>query len=75
MTDSGNAQAEVQGSDDLAEGYPSVRKVLYAIGKDPELPTTGIRRLEVNTFASGDATYRMWTVDSEEPQGGYLESV
>jgi hypothetical protein len=57
---------------DLAEGYPDLDKVLRAISNDPELPKRGIRRIEVNTFASGDATYQVYVTGADEGVGGYL---
>jgi hypothetical protein len=60
---------------DLAEGYPNLHDVLTLMAKDEELPVRGVRRIEVNTFASGDATYQVWVVGADEAVGGYLESV
>jgi hypothetical protein len=56
----------------LAEGYPTLAQVLRGILNDPNVPDTGVRRIEINAFASGDATYNVLTVDSFEAQGGYL---
>jgi hypothetical protein len=60
------------GGSQLSEGYPSLAKVLHAVGQDKEIPNVGVRRVEVSTFASGEATYKVVSVDSEEEIGGYL---
>jgi hypothetical protein len=67
----GNRQAPTP-APELAEGYPTLGQVLAAVHDVEEIPDTGVRRLEVNAFASGDATYQVWTVDREEATGGYL---
>lgn len=56
----------------LAEGYPSLASILRGINSDEEIPDAGVRRIELNAFASGEATYNVWTVGAEEPTGGYL---
>jgi hypothetical protein len=68
-------QPELSEQEELAEGYPDFKKVLSAISQIQDLPEAGVRRVEVNTFASGDATYNMWVVGADEAIGGYLESV
>lgn len=59
----------------LADGYPSLSSVLSAIPAADDVPEEGIRRIEVNCFASGDATFNIWTVDEVEPRGGYLDKL
>jgi len=59
---------------DLAGGYPRLVLVLAVINSLEDIPDEGVRRLEVNTFASGDATYQVWTTDAEEARGGYITS-
>lgn len=68
-----NGQQGVEQAEDLAEGYPSLSDVLSAIAAESDLPEDGVRRCEINIFASGDATYRYWTVYELEHQGGYLQ--
>jgi len=52
-----------------------LRKVLKAIGDAEDIPQTGIRRVEVNTFASGDATFNVYIVGEDEAVGGYLDNL
>jgi hypothetical protein len=73
MTDS-TQQAPTE-APDLAEGYPTLDRVLKAIQEWEDVPTTGVRRVEVNLFASGEATFNVWVLGEEEPRGGWLESV
>jgi hypothetical protein len=68
-------QQQLTEQEELAEGYPNFKQVLSAIGRLDDLPTAGVRRIEVNTFASGDATYNVWVVGADEAVGGYLDSV
>ena len=57
---------------DLAEGYPTLKEVVRGILEDDAVPDIGVRRVEINCFASGDATYRVWILGREETEGGYL---
>lgn len=61
------------GAPDLTEGYPNLDDVLAAILDDPKVENGPVARLEVHCFASGDATYRVFQVGSEEPEGNYLD--
>ena len=56
----------------LAEGYPTLAEVVRGILQDDAVPDIGARRIEVNCFANGDATYRVWVLGFEEPEGNYL---
>ena len=56
----------------LAEGYPTLGQVVRAILQDDTVPDVGCRRIEVNCFANGDATYRVWILGHEEPEGNFL---
>lgn len=75
MPETKSSQEGGQGRPANSEGYPSLAKVMSAIQQDPEIPNFGLRRLELNTFASGEATYKVWTTDAEEEVGGWIESV
>jgi hypothetical protein len=57
---------------DLAEGYPTLTQVVRGIAADDTLPEVGVSRVEINAFASGDATCRAWILGEEEPRGFYL---
>jgi hypothetical protein len=59
-------------SEDLTEGYPSLRKVLHAIANHEDVPNVGVRRVEVNCQASGEASFNVWRVDVDEVEGGYF---
>jgi hypothetical protein len=61
--------------EDLAQGYPDLTQVFAAIPQQDDVRTTGVRRLEVNCFASGDATFNIFYVEQEEPVGGYITDV
>jgi hypothetical protein len=71
-TDTDSAQGGAQNTPDLAEGYPTLTKVLRAISNIENVPDKGVRRIEVNCFASGDATFNVFHVDAEEAVGGYF---
>jgi hypothetical protein len=58
-----------------AEGYPSLGAVFAAIKREPDLKDTGVRRMQITTLATGEATYQILYVDSEEAVTGYLEKV
>jgi hypothetical protein len=62
-----------QASEDLSEGYPTLGLVLQAVHAHDEVRSTGVRRVEVNCFASGEATFNVTYVDEDEPVGGYLD--
>jgi hypothetical protein len=68
-------QSSATSGPDLAEGYPTLAQVLRGISNHENVPDEGVTRVEVNTFASGDATFRVWVVGSDEAQGGYLEQL
>jgi hypothetical protein len=68
-------QEGTQEVSELAEGYPTLAEVLRGILNDAEVPDVGIRRLEINCFASGDATYNLTQVGATEAIGGYLDQL
>ena len=72
MTDEQGQEAPT-GLEDLSEGYPNTTEALRAILQEEDLPDGGIRRLELNLFASGEVTWRVHRLDSDEPDGGYLK--
>lgn len=74
MTDE-SAHLAPDDTEDLAEGYPSLNQALSAIASDDKIPDTGVRRVEINLFASGEATYKVTLVDQDEPDGGYIPQV
>jgi hypothetical protein len=65
--------AEQPNNTELAEGYPTLIWVLQRMIAESEAPDARVERVEINLFASGDATYRYWPVRAEESLGGYLE--
>lgn len=65
-------QEQQNGEPDLAEGYPELGSVFSRILEQEDIPKTGVRRIEVNCFASGEATCRVWIVGLEDPEGAYL---
>lgn len=65
-------QEAVSNGEDLAEGYPTTAEVLRAALQSEKLPDSGIRRLELNCFADGSATVRVFMVGVEEPEGDFL---
>jgi hypothetical protein len=68
-------QEDTQGDPGLAEGYPTLSQVLRGLLQGEDVPDVGIRRLEINCFASGDATYNYTQVGQEEALGGYLDEL
>jgi hypothetical protein len=70
MTDRHGNATEVSA---LAEGYPTLDEVIQALKANQDIRNEGVRRLELNAFASGDCTYQVWYVDREEAIGGYSE--
>lgn len=52
--------------------FPSLKHVFAAIQQHPEVPDTGVLRLEVGCQANGEATFRVWTRGAEEEIGGFL---
>jgi hypothetical protein len=52
--------------------YPSFTQALRSIIEHAELGEDACERLEVNTFANGDVTYRFWPPRAEESVGGYI---
>lgn len=54
-----------------ADRHPSLRKVLSRIASDKNIPDTGIERVSVEVLASGEATYKVRMVGSDEDVGGY----
>lgn len=64
--------SEARDLSDLAEGYPPLTRILQRIVAESELADMPVYRLEVNTFANGEATYRAWAPGADEPEGGYL---
>lgn len=58
--------------EELAEGYPSLAAAITAILHDDRIGEIGVRRIEVNCFASNEVTYRVFYVGEEEPEGGYI---
>jgi hypothetical protein len=57
---------------ELAEGYPTLTELLRKLNNEENVRDVGVRRLDLNLFASGEATYNVWYVDAEEPEGGYI---
>jgi hypothetical protein len=64
--------AEIDPNEDR---YPKIQDVLAAVAAADELPETGVDRVEVHCFASGEATYRVWAARAEEPHVGYFPTV
>lgn len=62
-------------SAELTEGYPTLSQVLRGILNDEDIPDVGVERLDLNAFANGTATYRVWIRGAEEHQGGYLDQL
>lgn len=58
---------------ELAEGYPTLDEVVRAIIDDDKVPNVAVRQVQINCFASGDATYNVWILGEDEPQGNYLD--
>jgi hypothetical protein len=75
VTDSNEAQQEFPSAEELREGYPTLAKILRGILNDPDIPDEGVERLDVNAFANGTATYRVWIRGADEHQGGYLDQL
>lgn len=73
MTD--DAPQVADDAEDLAEGYPSIAQVVRGILGSDDLPERGVYRIEINCFASGDATYRAYIVGRDDPEGGYLDQL
>jgi hypothetical protein len=65
-------ELQLQTTEELAEGYPTLAQVVRGILADDRVPDIGVQRIEVNCFASGDATYRVWILGVEEPDGNHL---
>jgi hypothetical protein len=75
VSESEQAQHDATVGEDLAEGYPTLARVLRGVLNDDRVPDVGVRRIEINTFASGDATYNVWLLGHDEPEGGYLDEL
>lgn len=65
-------QEDVSNGEDLAEGYPTTTEVLRAALQSEKVPDGGIRRLELNCFADGSATIRVYLVGADEPEGDFI---
>jgi hypothetical protein len=52
--------------------YPRFSETLSRILEDEDISQMQVERIEINLFASGDATYRVWAPKAEDPEGGYL---
>jgi hypothetical protein len=75
VTDNGTTQ-QVEGSvDHNVDRYPTLMQVCSRILDESELLESQVERVEINLFASGDATYRVFAPRSEEPEGGHWESL
>jgi hypothetical protein len=53
-------------------GYPDLSDIFGRLLDAEDLPKQGVRRVEVNVFASGEATCKVLRWDAEEPEGAYL---
>lgn len=60
--------------DTNTDRYPDINEVLRAISQHDDFPTGPVERIEINTFANGDATWRVFEPRSEEPVGGFYTS-
>jgi hypothetical protein len=60
---------------DELEGYPVIDDVVAAVLEVADLAGKPVRRIEINAFANGEATYQVWRSGSEEADGGALDSV
>lgn len=74
MTESDQQENVAEAAEDETGGYPSLEWVFEAILQNEELPKTGVKRVEVNAFASKDATCLVSRWDEDEPVGAYLEA-
>lgn len=52
--------------------YRDLRDVFERCINDDDFPTSQVVQLNISLLASGEATWRVWTRDAEEPVGGYL---
>jgi hypothetical protein len=61
--------AEVNTDEDR---YLTLREVCDKIVQEADRFGERVERVEINVFANGDATFRVWPPRAEEPDGGYL---
>jgi hypothetical protein len=66
------AQQEQRSFDHNEDRFPTLKKVFAAVLNEPEIPDTGVLRVEIGCQANGEATYRVWTRGAEEEIGGFL---
>lgn len=52
--------------------FPNVFEVLQRMISDSELTDGPVQLIEITTFASGEACYRVWPARAEEPEIGYF---
>jgi hypothetical protein len=68
---SGSA-SEPMNFDHDRDRFPTLKDVFARILDAEDIPSGQVLRVEVGCLANGDATYRVWARESEEPIGGFL---
>jgi hypothetical protein len=66
------SQSKDAAVDTDSDRYPLIADVCRRLVTDLEDAQAPVERVEINTFADGSATYRVWSPRVEDAQGGYL---
>jgi len=70
----GPAASKGNTTDVTKDRYPSARAAFSRILEQGGLPDGPVERVEMTALANGEVTYRYWTVNAEEPEGGVLSA-